>query len=52
VACIYRFESENISEEGAIRLRVFAAHDYVGTEDHEPYLGVLFPRAIHVYIVM
>jgi hypothetical protein len=52
VACIYRFESENISEEGAIRLRVFAAHDYVGTEDHELYLRVLFPRAIYVSIVM
>jgi hypothetical protein len=24
----------------------------VGTEDHELYLRVLFPRAIYVYIVM
>jgi hypothetical protein len=35
VACIHRLESKDVSEEGAIRLRVFAVHDYVRTEDHE-----------------
>src|SRR5579863_1166083 len=42
-ACIYRLESENIPEEGAIRFRVFAVHNYMRTEDHgtaSPYHSV------------
>jgi hypothetical protein len=35
VACIHGLESKGVSEEGAIRLRVFAVHDYMRTEDHE-----------------
>src|SRR5271166_835229 len=36
VARIHRLESENISKEGAIRLRVLAVHDDMRTVDHEP----------------
>src|SRR5580693_8483471 len=38
LACIHGLESKDVSEEGAIRLRVSAVHDYVRTEDHELYL--------------
>src|SRR5271167_727051 len=40
VAGIHGFEPKNISEEGAIRRRVFAVHNDMRTEDHgSPFLA-------------
>jgi hypothetical protein len=36
VASIYGLESEDILEEGAVSVRIFAEHDHMRTENHEP----------------
>jgi hypothetical protein len=52
VACIHGLESKGVSEEGAIRLRVFAVHDYMRTEDHELTSVPIFAGDFYSYVAI